>query len=55
MTPMQIATAVNEYLKTTKAEDYLMSEPVTIKPLHFYTRDDLKNEDVFYEYKPEEK
>lgn len=54
MTPMQIATAVNEYLKTTKAEDYLMSEPVTIKPLHFYTSDDLKNEDVFYEYKPEE-
>ena len=53
MTPMQIATAVNEYLKTAKAEDYLMAEPITIKPLHFYTKEDLKNEDVFYEYKPE--
>ena len=53
-TPMQIAKEVNEYLKTTKAEDYLMTEPVVIKPLGFYNEDDLKNEDVFYEFKPEE-
>lgn len=55
MTPMQIATKVNEYLKTTKAEDFIMTEPITIKPLYFYTAADLKGEDVFYEYKPEEK
>lgn len=55
MTPMQIATVVNEYLKTTKVEDYLIPEPIRVKSLNFYTKDDLKNEEVFYEYKPEEK
>jgi len=53
-TPMQIAKEVNEYLKTTKVEDYLMTEPITIKPLGFYSKEDLKSEDVFYEFKSEE-
>ena len=53
-TPMQIAKEVNNYLKTTKIEDYLMTEPVVIKSLNFYNKNDIENEDVFYKFELEE-
>ncbi len=53
MTPMEIATEVNEYLKTTSEYDFILKEPITIKPLNFYSLDDIKDEDVFYDYKPD--
>ena len=53
-TPMQIAKEVNKYLKTIKAEDYFLDKPIIIKSLNFYNKNDLKDEDIFYEFKSEE-
>ena len=50
MTPFQIAKEVNKYIATVKAEDLLLTTPIKLKPLNFYSADDIKDEEVFYEY-----
>ena len=53
MTPMQIAEDVRQYLETTKTEDFILDKPIKIGSLGLYTEDDLKDEEVIYEYHDE--
>lgn len=54
MTPFQIAKEVNKYIVTVKVEDLLLTTPIKLKSLNFYSANDIKDEDIFYEYKLEE-
>ena len=54
MTPMQIAIEIKHYLDNLDINDFILKSPITISSLNFYSLEDLKNEDVFYEYKYKE-
>ena len=54
MTPMQIAIEIKNYLDNLDVNDFILKSPITISPLNFYSLKDLKDEDIFYEYKYKE-
>lgn len=54
MTPMQIAAEVKHYLDNLDINDFILKSPISISSLNFYSLEDLKNEDIFYEYKYKE-
>jgi len=54
MTPYNIAKDVLERLNEINISDFICDKPITFDNLQLYTADDLKDEDVFYEFKLEE-
>ena len=54
ITMMNIAKDVMKHLSEIKIEDYILTEPIVLNSLNVYTKEDLRDEDVFYKFTAEE-